>query len=103
MTLSSESAVEQVGKLLRSYENGLYSDGEVISISIDILATSGDRKLLWTELPEWVQKRISSRLLTFGDSDDEIVAFGGKDASEAAAKLRSLKNWFLSQKEEPVP
>jgi len=87
---------QRVIDVLAGNKSGLYTDGEVISICMELMDNEDERLGVWQDLPKWVAERIVSRLKAFADTD-EIVTFGSASPTEAKARILNLKAWLVSR------
>lgn len=86
--------VDEFGELYKGYDQGLYTDAEIISKSLGLLG-EGD-EILWAAFPAHIKDEIRKFLAEFSEGD-EIVSFGSEDVESLKSRLVALKKWLSSQ------
>lgn len=85
-----------LAELLALYEQGLFTDGEVISHCMRMLAAAADdaqRTILWVGVPDWARSRISANYARFDYDRDEFVNFR-KSIPTDIELLKAAQRWF---------
>jgi len=91
--LSSVNELIKLEELLQGYQSGFYTEGEVISICLELLYCQSNVDHLWLQMPDWVKTAVIHQLKDFSD-EDEIVSFGQKDAQLVKMRLLKVKKWL---------
>lgn len=88
-----KSEIDQYLNFLSYYEEGLYTDNEVISSSIDLLYKSTNRDAIWYSLKPEHREKIAKCLESFDESDIPFAI--NADPIEVWRCLSALKKWLL--------
>lgn len=86
----------ELESLLDAYNEGLYTEGEISSLCIEMLAKCLTIEL-WNMFPDWVKNRLIKRLINFSEKD-EIITFGQGDPFQAKLEMLNLKAWLINEK-----
>lgn len=89
-----ERILDEFEELYKAYDQGLYTDAEIISKSLELLG-KGDAAL-WAAFPTHIKDEIRKHLEAFSE-DDEIVSFSSEDVASLKSRLIFLKEWLLTQ------
>jgi hypothetical protein len=90
----SQDFIEEFNEIYKLYNQGIYTDAEVISRSIELLGTGNTE--LWTVFPAEVKNGIRKQLDSFSE-EDELVYFGHENVDAMKKKLLLVKAWLAEQ------
>jgi hypothetical protein len=79
--------------LLNGYRDGLYTVGEVATISLELLGKDCSIQL-WSEFPQWLKSTLIERVKNF-DDDDENLIFGHSGPERVRYEMLQIKKWML--------
>ncbi|MBA8735680.1 hypothetical protein AAFM71_00090 [Chromobacterium violaceum] len=87
-----DSILIELEELLIQHGNGLYTDGEITSLCLEVMGRNPCRPV-WEAMPEHVRSALVNQLGNFSDND-EVVTFGRASAREAKKEMLRLKAWL---------
>lgn len=90
-----QELVAEFKELYHSYEQGLYTDIEIVAKSMDLLGKGNTA--LWESFPENIRTQSEAIALRFSE-DDEIISFGAKTSEVMKQDLMGLKRWLMNMK-----
>lgn len=91
--MKTSRSFELLADLLDGYRGGLYTGGEVATISLGLLGNDRDIQL-WGEFPVWLKSALIERVKDFND-DDEVLAFGHSDPGRVRREMVQIKKWMM--------
>ena len=90
----SQDFIEEFNEIYKLYNQGIYTDAEVISRSIELLGAGNT--VLWAAFPAEVKNGIRKQLDSFSE-EDELVYFGHENVDAVKKKLLLVKTWLAEQ------
>lgn len=87
--------IEEYDVLIEAYQQGLYTDAEVVSKSISMLFQSNNRHELWKHLSSGHRILITQLLTDFDESAEPFSI--NSDPFRVWSEMSALKRWVLSK------
>jgi hypothetical protein len=87
----SQYLLKEFNDLYNAYDQGLYTDTEIVSKSLELLG-EGDADL-WAAFPDNIRDEIRKQLESFSEKD-ELVSFSSEDVDSLKKRLLSVKRWL---------
>jgi hypothetical protein len=90
----SQYLLEEFNELYSAYNQGIYTDTEIISKSLELLGEGN--AALWAALPVNIRDEIRNQLGSFSEKD-ELISFGSEDVDSMKKRLLIVKRWLAEQ------
>lgn len=90
----SQDLLSEFADLYKGYNQGLYTDAEIVSKSLELLG-EGDAAL-WAAFPVCIRDEIRRQLGSFSE-EGELVSFGSEDVESLKKRLLVVKQWLAEQ------
>lgn len=87
---------EKIRTYAGAYRSGIYTKDEVIGAVMGLLVEAPDFRLLWSEVPDWVQQPIQ-QYLNGCDESTTLYDSSSKASAPIDPKLLELKGWLASK------
>jgi len=84
--------IDDYSRLLDGYENGLYTDGEVVWAALGLLFQSTNREALWNSLTPAHREKMERFLHEFDEAAEPFTIRG--DPHQAWHELSVVKRWL---------
>lgn len=88
------SIIVEYKELLSDYEEGLYSNIEIVSKTLALLGEGNYE--VWESAPDWVREKVKEKVSSV-TGEDEFVSFSGRSSGEIKNQLIELRKWLVTQ------
>jgi len=87
---------KKIQNFAEAYRSGVYTKDEAIGAILDLLVEAPDFRILWGEVPDWVQSPIREYLKVLDDYAT-LYDSSAKTFAPVEPRLLELKRWLVSK------